>query len=371
MLVYLDTAHFSYLADRADPGMVRAFFDAWERTECALAFSIPHLKELAQLGDPVSRERRMASLERFAEIRFSPEVSVQLMIEEIKEQYDTLTRGHIADAHPHTLRNRLFPRSDVREIRAILPVLDEVGPNLRALNEQRAGLDKAFREMKPFIDELQQIIRGKPWLDCLSPEAKRLTRQDIDKAGEKVQNPELAPLKALYDQVKRKRGHGLPLPDRFYEAAPSLGFLKLLDEPGIARRRFQEDDRELAAGFYRVAIEELGIERGESPFLTTPWSIVINEMDPYECPGWNLWIAISRGLRSASKTAEPSDPVDWEHAFHLPYVDLAFVDKRIMGHIHNQSRRPGYRLTPNAVSHIRRAPDLNAVIREIQAHTGT
>lgn len=370
VLVYLDTAHFSYLADRADPSEVRAFFDAWERAECALAFSIPHLKELAQLGDPVSRERRIGSLERFAHIRFSPEVSVQLMIEEITHQYDARSRGETAD--PRTIRDRLFLRSGVREIRAILSPLDEVIPAIRTLNERRTELDNAFREMKPLIEELQQIIRGKPWLDELPPEVKRLTREeDIEAARAQVQHPELAPLKAIYNRVERKRGRGLPLPERFYEAAPSLGFLKLLDEPGIARRRFPEDDRELAAGFYRVAIEELGIERHESSLLTTAWSIVTNEMDPYECLGWNLWMAISRGLRSAPKAAETSDPIDWEHTFHLPYVDLAFVDKRILGHIHNQSRRPGFRLTPDAVAHIRRAPDLDAVIRDIQAHPGT
>jgi hypothetical protein len=81
-------------------------------------------------------------------------------------------------------------------------------------------------------------------------------------------------------------------------------------------------------------------------------------------------MAISRGLRSAPKAAETSDPVDWEHAFHLPYVDLAFVDKRILGHVHAQSRRTDFRLAPGAVSHIRRAADLNAVIREIQARAG-
>jgi hypothetical protein len=94
-------------------------------------------------------------------------------------------------------------------------------------------------------------------------------------------------------------------------------------------------------------------------------------MNPYECPGWNLWMAISRGLRSASKSEEASDPVDWEHAFHLPYVDLAFVDKRIMGHIRDQSRRREYRLTPAAVSHIRYASDLKAVMRELRNHTET
>lgn len=367
MLVYLDTAHFSYLADTADPGMVRTFFDAWERAECALAFSVPHLKELAQLGDPVSRERRIASLERFAQIRFSPEVSVQLMIEEIEHQYHARFHGEAIDAR--ALRHRLFPRSDVQEIRAILSAVDEVFPPIRALNEQHAERVNAFRELKPLIDELLQIVGGKPWPGELTPEEKRLTREDIEAALEKVQHPELAPLKAIYDRVKRKRARGAFLPDRFYEAAPSLGFLKVLDEPGIAKRRFPKDDLEFVAGFYRTAIQELRIERQESSSLTTPWSIVTNEMDPYECPGWNLWMAISRGLRSASKAAEPSDPVDWEHAFHLPYVDLAFVDKRIMGHIHDQSRRSGSRLTLDAVSHIRRAADLNAVIREIQART--
>jgi hypothetical protein len=366
MLVYLDTAHFSYLADTADPDTLSAFFGAWERAECALGFSIPHLKEFAQLRDPASRERRIASLERFAEIRFSPEVSVQLIIEEIKHQYDARSRGESAD--PRALRDRLFPRSDVREIREILSALNEVVPNLRKLNERHAAFVNSVREM-PYIEELIQIIRRKPSLRDLPPEAIRLTREDVEVARATVQNPVLAPLKAIYDRVERKRGRGAFLPDWLYEEEPSLGFLRLLDEPGIARRRFPEDDLELAAGFYKVAIEELGIERRESASLLTPWSIVINEMDPYECPGWNLWIAISRGLRRASKNAEVSDPVDWEHAVHLPYVDLAFVDKRIMGHLHDQSRRPGFRLTPHAVSHIRRAPDLEAVIREIEART--
>jgi hypothetical protein len=364
MLVYLDTAHFSYLADTTDPTTVRAFFDAWNRAECELAFSMPHLKELAQLGDPVSRERRMATLERFAHIRFSPEVSVQLMIEEIEHQYHARLRGDAADAG--ALRHRLFPRSDVQEIREIRPAVDEAVPPIRALNEQHAGFVNASREMKPFIDELLQIIGSKPWPDELTPEEKQLTREDIEAARAQVQHPELAPLKAIYDRVKRKRARGAFLPDRFYEAAPSLGYLKVLDEPGIAKRRFPKDDLELVTGFYRTAIQELRIERQESSSLTTPWSIVINEMDPYDCPGWNLWMAISRGLRSASKTAEPSDPVDGEHAFHLPYVDLAFVDKRTMGHIRNQCKRSEFRLTPDAVSHIRRAAGLNALIRAIQ-----
>jgi hypothetical protein len=286
MLVYLDTAHFSYLADTADPTTVRAFFDAWDRAECELAFSIPHLKELAQLGDTVSRERRMANLERFAQIRFSPEVSVQLMIEEIKHDYNARSRSQIAD--PRALRERLFPRSDVREIRATLSLLEEIVPEIRTLNEKYAEFANDYRKMKPFIEELLQIIRRKPWIDALSPEAKRLTREGIEAAREKVQHPELAPLKALYDPVKRKRGHSTSLPDRFYEAAPSLSYLKLFYEPGIARRRFPEDDLEIVAGFYRVVIEELDIERRESALLVTPWSIVINEMNPYECAGWNL-----------------------------------------------------------------------------------
>jgi hypothetical protein len=369
MLVYLDTAHFSYLADTADPGVVRAFFNAWERAECALAFSVAHLKEFAQLSDLDSRERRVATLERFAQLRFSPNVSVQLMIEEIKHQYDARSRGQIADAR--VLRDRLFPRSDLREIRATLNDLEEIVPKIRTLNEQHAGFVNAFQEVKPFIEELKQITRDKPWLDELSPEVLQLTREDLEAARQKVQHGELAALKAIYDRVKRKRGRGAPLPGWFYEAAPSLAYLQLLDEPGIARRRFPEEDLELVAGFYRLAIEEFGIERRESSLLTTQWSIVTNEMDPYECPGWNLWIAISRGWRSASKSAEASDPVDWEHVFHLPYVDLAFMDKRIIGHIRDQSRRPDCRLTPDEVSHIRRAPNLDAVIREIRAHTGT
>jgi hypothetical protein len=367
MLVYLDTAHFSYLADTTDPTTVRAFFDAWSRAECELAFSMPHLKELAQLGDSVSRERRIASLERFAQIRFSPEVSVQLMIEEIEHQYYARFRGGATDAR--VLRHRLFPRSDVQEIRAILCAVDEVVPSIRVLNEQHAERVNAFRELKPLIDELLRIIGGKPWPDELTPEEKQLTREDIEAARAQVQHAELAPLKAIYDRVKRKRARGAFLPDRFYEAAPSLGYLKVLDEPGIARRRFPKDDLELVAGFYRTAIQELRIERQESSLLTTPWSIVMNEMDPYDCPGWNLWMAISRGLRSASKTAEPSDPVDGEHAFHHPYVDLAFVDKRTMGHIRNQCKRSEFRLTPDAVSHIQRAAGLDAVIRAIQDRT--
>lgn len=368
MLVYLDTAHLSYIADAAGPGMLRTFFDAWERAECALALSIPHLKEFTQLGDPDSRERRITSLERFANIHFSPEISVQLAVEEIKHQYDAQSRGKTAD--PRALRDRLFPKSGVREIRAILSALDEVVPEIRTLNERHAEFENSYREIEPLIEELLQIIRRKPWLHELSPEEVRLTREDIEAAGAKVQHPVLAPLKATYDRVKRKRRRGPYLPDRFYEATPLLHFLKLLDEPGIARRRFPEDDLVLVASFYRLAIEELGIERRESSFVATPWGILTNEMDPYECPGWNLWIAISRGLRSAPKRAEASDLVDWEHAFHLPYVDLAFVDKRIMGHIRDQSRRPGFRLTQDAVSHIRWVPDLKAAIREIQAHTG-
>jgi hypothetical protein len=368
MLVYLDTAHFSYLADTADPGTVRTFFSAWERAECALAFSIPHLKEIAQLGDPVSRERRLASLERFAQVRFSPDVSIQLMIEEIKHQYDARSRGETADSR--ALRDRLFPRSNVREIRATLSHMEEVVPEIRKLNEQYANNANAYRKMRPFIEELLKITRGKPLLDELPPEVTRLTPADIEKARADVRHPELAPLKAIYERVKRKRGRDVFLPERIYQVAPSLGFLKLLDEPSIARRRFSKEDQELVAGFYRVAIEELGIERRESSLLTTPWSIVTNEMDPYECPGWSLWMSISRGLRSAPKSEESSDPVDWEHAFHLPYVDLAFVDKRIMGHIHDQSRRDGFRLTPDAVSQIRYAPDLRAAIREIQEYSG-
>jgi hypothetical protein len=365
MLVYLDTAHFSYLADSRDQGAVRAFFDAWERAECALALSIPHLKEIAQLGDPVSRERRLTTLERFAEIRFSQDVSLQLMIEEIKQQYDARSHGHIADAR--ALRDRLFPRSDLREIRATLSELDDVVPKIRMGNEQYAGFVNAFQEMRPFIEELLHIPRGKPPLDELPPEVVRLTQEDLDAAKSKVKHPGLAALKAIYDRVKRKRERGAYLPDRLFEEAPSLGFLRLLGERGIARRRFPEEDWELAAGFYKLAIQELGIERCESSLLATPWSILTNEVDPYECPGWNLWIAVSRGMRSASKKAEASDPVDWEHLLHLPYADLAFVDKRIMGHLRDQSRRPGFRLAPDAVSHIRNIPEVDAVIREIQA----
>lgn len=367
MLVYLDTAHFSYLADTADPDMVRAFFDAWERAGCALAFSIPHLKEIVQLDDPVSRERRVNSLERFPQIRFSPGVSVQLMLEEITHQYHARSRDEDVDAR--ALRDRLFPRSDVREIRATRSHMEEVVPEIRKLNEQYADNAKAYRKIRPLIEELLQIIRGKPLLDELPPELTLLTLEEIENAKAEVQHPELAPLKAIYNRVKRKRGRDDFLPERIYQAAPSLGFLQFLDEPSIAGKRFPKDDRELVAGFYKLAIEELGIERRESSLLTTPWSIVTNEMDPYECPGWNLWMSISRGLRSAPKSEESSDPVDWEHAFHLPYVDLGFVDKRIMGHIRDQSKRPDFRLTPTAVSHIRHAPDLEAVIREIQAHT--
>lgn len=367
MLVYLDTAHFSLLADRVDPCMLRSFFSAWERAECVLAFSIAHLKELAQLGDPVSRERRMTTLERFTQVCFSPDVSVQLMIEEIKHDYNARSCGQIAD--PRALRERLFPRSDVREIRATLSVLEEIVPKIRTLNEKYAEFANDHRKMKPFFEELLQIVHRKPWIDALSPEAKRLTREDIEAAREMVQHPELAPLKALYGPVKRKRGRSASLPDRFYEAAPSLSYLKLLDEPGIARRRFPEEDLELVASFYRRALEELDIERRESALLATPWSIVINEMNPYECAGWKLWMAVLRGLRSAPKAAEPSDLVDGEHAFHVPYVDLAFVDKRIMGHIRDQSRRPDFGLSPDSVSHIRYAPDLKAVIRDIQERT--
>jgi hypothetical protein len=369
MLVYLDTAHFSYLADTADVDTVRAFFNAWEQAECALAVSIAHLKEIAQLDDPLSRERRVASLERFPQIRFSPAVSVQLMIEEVKHQYHARSCGEDADARG--LRDRLFPRSDVREIRENLSHMEEVVPGIRRLNEQYADNTKAYRRIRLFIEELLQITNGKPLLDELPPEVIRLTPEDIEKAKAEVQHPELAPLKAIYDRVKRKRGRGDVLPERIYQVAPMLGFLKLLQEPGIARRRFPKDDRELVAGFFRSAIEELGIERRESSLLTTPWTIVMNEMDPYECPGWNLWMAISRGLRSAPKNEESSDPVDWEHAFHLPYVDLGFVDKRIMGHIQDQSRRNGFRLSPDAVSHIRYAPGLRAAICEIQKHSGT
>jgi hypothetical protein len=341
----LDTAHLSYLADTSDPGLVRAFFDAWERAECTLAFSLPHLKEIVQLGDPVSRERRLGSLERFPRIRFSPDVSVQLKVEEIRHQHDALGRGQIADAR--ALRDRLFRRSDVREIRATVPILEEIVPAIRTLNEEYAEFDNAFRTVKPFIDELLRITRGKPWLDELPPEALRPTRDDIEVATSKVQNPELAPLRAIYDRVKRKpRPQGAPLPDWFYEAEPSLAWLRLLDEPGIVERRFPEEDSGPVAGFFRLAIEELGVERSENSLLVTQWSILTREMDPYECPGWNLWIAVLRGLQCAPKGAEPSDPVDWEHVFHLPYVDLAFVDGRIMGHIRDQSKRTRFRLNP-------------------------
>lgn len=364
MLVYLDTAHFSYL-DQADRVRLEAFFRAWSDAGCVLAYSIPHLKELAQLGDPDSRERRLACLERFPEIRFSPEVSVQLIVEEIRHQYDARSRGERAD--PRVLRNRLFPRSSVEEVREFLPHIAEVVPDLRQMNERYAEFVNGVRKHLPFLNELFEIGRGRPWLSELPPEITKLTKEDIDAARLKVRHPVLAPIKAIYERVKRKRGQRRFLPERIYEAAPSLRWLKLLDEPGIACRRFPEEDAELAVGFYRVAIEELGIERQESAYLVTPWTILVNEMTPYDCPGWSLWMAISRGLRSAPKEAYASDPLDWEHAVHLPYVDLAFVDKRILGHLQNQSRRPEFPLTPDEVSHIRRAPDLEALIREVGA----
>jgi hypothetical protein len=361
MLVYLDTAHLSYLADTTDAETVNRFFEVWDRERCTLAFSSPHLKELAQLNDPHSRERRLALLARFPQIHFTAEVSIELILVEIKAAYSARLQGDRIGADQ--IRKALFRSSSVAEIRALCDLLIDVVQDLRGLAAGYVEVSEYHRSEREFFDELHKIIRRRPLPEDLPAEALQLAPDVIQAARESEKYPALGILRALYSDVPRQRRRQYP--QRLLEEHPVFKFLQMLPDTTPGKRGIPEEDEPLVAMFYRLAAEGLEVEPFEGVQVLTPWSIV-KELDPYECPGWNLMLSIWRAKNKGTAKAQLSDPTDAEHAAHFPYVDLAFADKRTHAYLHAESRRSASRLSPAAVAHVVKAADVKAVVAEIQ-----
>jgi len=83
------------------------------------------------------------------------------------------------------------------------------------------------------------------------------------------------------------------------------------------------------------------------------FSALVPDVNPYECPGFRLRLALLRARRSAPKTAVPGDMIDADHLVYAAYVDLAMVDKRTFHFLRQEARRRDVLLPETAVRHIR------------------
>lgn len=349
MLVYLDTGQLDWIQRAllsSPPPDVRQFFGRWKDTGYELAVSYHHIEECAQLASDASINQRLAILWEFPRVWYAQPGSGVVRAREVEAQLLHLS-GETPTAEYARVRSILFqcvkPEAIQRDIFGALAQLRKG----RLIHEGSATLANLF---KPVSDALRNT--------GITPRRLRRTKCTPEIAAQWVSQARtldfLPPPLRLFDNegVMRAAADGASM----REAA--VRFYKLADvDAGILRAAPDSDLGELSVFFWlarQVAKEmEQAVGGNDGRF-----SALVPKVNPYECPGVRLRLALLRARASAPRTSEPGDMIDADHLVYAAHTDLAIVDKRTFSFVRQEARRNASLLPEAAVRHLRKVSSL-------------
>jgi len=340
MLVYLDSgdiANLERLLTR-DPEAFAAFLESWTARSCALALSLHHAQEISQLSDDASRERRLAVLARFPDIRYEPGGSYKVVRLEALTQLFARLDGIQAD-YLHNVGPRLFQE---RGLDALATTVREEGPKLRRLQAEQLA-----------TSTIRGDTRG-----LKIPHSYR--KQTRDKVDLKQVSSVSARTLAVHDLTPLTRAVASPILDAInahLASAPNVrvAFERAYGLEGLdVIHSVDDEDIHRVATFFSVAREVAAEYAGEIGADTAP---AVSALDPYECPGVCVEMSVSRAQDTSSQAPDPSDEPDRAHMTFLPYVDAMFADRRTVGFLEQSARSSKRSILLSAQSRLARSSE--------------
>ncbi len=361
MLIYLDSSHLDQLERLAaqQPDAAEKFLQWWMQEGCELGLSLHHAQEIAQLADAESIRRRLRAVAMFPIIRCGYFLSRSVLKYEIQTQLVGLSLDKVPQYS--ALRADFFPLSTTRDFKQAVISVEERFKHMRLELSAGAKMENIFkRDMAEVREAMRQA--GVSWnsrfVNTNTQEAREtakiLMRRVLQAGGEQLREVSEQLVDNYFDLIE----HG----DSDRDAWESVYGIR---EYPITKHIPNQDLDDVKL-FFLLAQEQA---RSVSRFLgQTPgkFEVLVPHLNPYNCPGFRLKLAVTRARQRAPKCAEAGDEVDSDHLMFAPYVDLAFVDKRTFEFLKQEARRVTLLLPPDANARLRLAPTLQKVREEIE-----
>jgi hypothetical protein len=351
VLIYLDSGDIANLERVATHSVLEFddFLTKWDELGCDLALSLHHAQETAQLADDSSRERRIRLLERFPRVRY--ELGGSAKIIHLETSIQLVGRaGDRARSYIPTIREALFADNGIEGFRR---AVFESGHLLRMFGEAHGLTAKA-----------RQVARGVPRPRSFRRQTKEMINTDT--------------VRQQLEENLAKEGHSQEVKDFMrrtftaimsrLQATPNMrsalegvygisGFTCLPTVP--------DDDLARVSVFLRSG-EDIAIELSQLFGLPVgDLQAQVRQLDPYECPGLAIELALSRAQNASSQAAEISDEPDRAHAVFIPYVDAAFADRRTVGFLEQESHKPRNAAILGAIGGLHRSGRPEAILAAI------
>lgn len=353
LLVYLDSSHLAWIEQRArrDPIGATAFVQAFDEMGCALAISLHHLQEIGQLADSNSVQRRLAILGRVTRLHGGLVGSAAAISGEIRTQLVAVAQRE--RPRYEDLRPILFPASDPEALRRMALAGTRRFKLSRLLHTDVAELQniskRGMEEIEAILGsrgKVRRLLRG----GCVEEIADGL--RSVAKGAPAGLRPGTERLANLVQKERNIRS----AMEAFYQIN---GFDVTAQVP--------DADLPMVAMFFALAraeAQQLDLESGEDQ---RTFAELVPRLNPYECPGYRLKLALDRARERTPRLTEPGDVVDSDHVVLAPYADIAVVDKRTLELLQQEARRGTSVLPGDALEVFRRASsleDLYAVIAQ-------
>ena len=350
ILVYLDTGDLARLeiGQRTSPHEVTAFFTQWHELDCELALTLHHAMEVAQIETEKMRRQRLDLLSRFKNVRFEGSGSDRVLRMEIETQLVARLNEETADYS--RLRHALFSPSSVEVFEQYLKASGDLLRRFRAPIQMGTDARNASRGLKrPF--GLKRLQSSSIDLDAVREQMEAaLEAEDLEPAARNV----MRALFANLSQHLRRTG------DVRAAMEASLG----LDAVDCVRE-LSDEELSIVGTFFAIAFE-VGEQAAAQTGQTEQLRNVVATLAPFDCPSFRITAALTRGQDDSPKPGEPSDDPDRDHAAFIPYVDVAFVDRRTAGFLEQDARRKGGRLARTDIAHVCRSTSIGKLMDSVK-----
>jgi hypothetical protein len=311
--VYLDSgdhANLERLAAQSHTAFDQ-FLAGWGARGCTLALSLHHAQELSQLADDTSRTRRLSLLEQFPVVRYEPGGSHKVVTFEVMAQVLARLTEESPDYALHVSPG-LFQEAGLAAFKATVFESREFLVALQGAQGMTAKARDATRGTR-LPHSYRKQTRDKMDLTA----ARTSIRAALNTEGLTAEMR--AYLEALCSNLKSSAN----LRSAFEKTYGIEGY----DCVGAT----DDEDIHRVGTFFSVAREAIGEYATALGVPVDRCLALVPTLDPYDCPGTRIEMAVSRAQDISSQSADSSDEPDRAHVSFLPYVDVLFADRRTVG----------------------------------------
>ncbi len=287
-------------------------------------------------------------LDLFPKIRCSYLGSGSAIQLEIRAQLLGVANG--VEAQYAELRDELFPVTTQKAIKETTLGIETKFKKSRVLFELSAEMENVW---KTGMAELQRLL-----------DAEGLTEEVRRRQARTMSGPAAAEaLRALVSMGETPR-----------ELCPGLERLaQCIEEEGDAQSGFEsflgvkgleitsevpQSDLKDVANFFMLARQEASSLERELGTHSGDIQSLVRKLNPYQCPGFSLRVAVKRARARHPKQAEAGDWIDDDHLVFAPYANIAIVDKRTIDFAQQEVRRDVALVRPGAAKGLRKAGTL-------------